>query len=81
MTGIVPQFCGKMLKLIEERSDGSTNYEVHLSMLEIYNEVVRDLLNPSKNTKGLKVREHPKSGFYGTLLLLTRPIRFTIGYI
>lgn len=35
------------------------------SMLEIYNEQVRDLLNPASNKKGgLKVRQHPKKGFY-----------------
>lgn len=34
-------------------------------MLEIYNEQVRDLLNPASNKKGgLKVRQHPKKGFY-----------------
>ena len=36
-------------------------------MLEIYNEQVRDLLNPSKAKGGLKVRQHPKKGFYGKL--------------
>jgi hypothetical protein len=40
-------------------------------MLEIYNEIVRDLLNvtiDNKNEKkGLKVREHPTKGFYGNL--------------
>jgi hypothetical protein len=40
-------------------------------MLEIYNEIVRDLLNVTiddKNKKkGLKVREHPTKGFYGNL--------------
>lgn len=37
-------------------------------MLEIYNEIVRDLLNPGGDRKrGLKVREHPKKGFYGKL--------------
>ena len=30
--------------------------------MEIYNEVIRDLLNPSE--KQLKVREHPKLGIY-----------------
>jgi kinesin motor domain len=39
-------------------------------MLEIYNEVVRDLLNgetfmTGSKPKGLKVREHPTKGFYG----------------
>jgi kinesin family protein 1 len=35
---------------------------------EIYNENVYDLLTPSKSDKGLKVREHPKKGFYGISL-------------
>ena len=33
-------------------------------MLEIYNEKVRDLLNSSSGKRGLKVRQHPKKGFY-----------------
>lgn len=33
-------------------------------MLEIYNEKVRDLLNPSDKKGGLRVRQHPKKGFY-----------------
>ena len=41
-------------------------YQVTFSMLEIYNEQVRDLLNPKSNVKGgLKVREKPGKGFYG----------------
>ena len=36
-------------------------------MLEIYNEQVRDLLNPKTISMkgGLKVRQDPKGGFYG----------------
>ena len=36
-------------------------------MLEIYNENVRDLLDPNgaKKKGGLKIRQHPKRGFYG----------------
>lgn len=33
-------------------------------MLEIYNEKVHDLLNPSNSKGGLRVRQHPKKGFY-----------------
>lgn len=37
-------------------------------MLEIYSEVVRDLLVPGANRKsGLQVRQDPKYGFYGNL--------------
>ncbi|XP_045130253.1 sodium- and chloride-dependent glycine transporter 2-like [Portunus trituberculatus] len=45
-------------------------FEVRFSMLEIYNEVVHDLLNPTKSKKGLKVRQHPKKGFYACLDLV-----------
>ena len=38
--------------------------QVFFSMLEIYNEKVRDLLNPSTNKGGLRVRQHPSKGFY-----------------
>ena len=33
-------------------------------MLEIYMEEVRDLMNPN-DKGGLKIRQHPKRGFYG----------------
>ena len=41
--------------------------QVSFSMLEIYNEQVRDLLNPAslKVKGGLKVRQHPNKGFHG----------------
>lgn len=40
-------------------------------MLEIYSEVVRDLLAPSANRRsGLPVRQDPKNGFYGKCFFL-----------
>lgn len=51
----------------------NNRYEVYFSMIEIYNEVVRDLLatnhgdmitHSTISRKGLKVREHPKHGFF-----------------
>ncbi|KAL9968317.1 hypothetical protein ACROYT_G026678 [Oculina patagonica] len=64
--GIVPIFCEEIFKGIDEKKQGGDEgqYEVLFSMLEIYNEKVRDLLNPSKNKGGLRVRQHPKKGFY-----------------
>ncbi|KAI9167599.1 Kinesin-like protein unc-104 [Paramyrothecium foliicola] len=62
--GIIPMICQDMFRRIEAmQADKSTKCTVEVSYLEIYNERVRDLLNPS--TKGnLKVREHPSTGPY-----------------
>lgn len=62
--GIIPNICQDMFKRITAmQSDKTLKCTVEVSYLEIYNERVRDLLNPS--TKGnLKVREHPSTGPY-----------------
>lgn len=64
--GIIPNICQDMFRRIEQlqaEADGSLQCTVEVSYLEIYNERVRDLLNPA--TKGnLKVREHPSTGPY-----------------
>lgn len=63
-TGVIPRICQDMFERITKmQKDPNLNYTVEVSYLEIYNERVRDLLNPS--TKGnLKVREHPSTGPY-----------------
>ncbi|KAJ2966770.1 hypothetical protein NUW58_g10589 [Xylaria curta] len=62
--GIIPKICQDMFERIGGlQQDKNTRCTVEVSYLEIYNERVRDLLNPS--TKGnLKVREHPSTGPY-----------------
>ena len=62
--GIIPMICQEMFTRINKiQEDNVTKCTVEVSYLEIYNERVRDLLNPS--TKGnLKVREHPSTGPY-----------------
>lgn len=65
--GIVPMFCEQLFSGITDKKSAKadTTFEVMLSMLEIYNEVARDLLNPGGDKKnGLKIRENPKKGFY-----------------
>ena len=65
----MPQFCEAIFQGIDKKkAEGSAEYEVTFSMLEIYNEQVRDLLDPKGASKkgGLRVRQHPKNGFYGT---------------
>ena len=62
--GVIPRICQNMFERITEfQKDKTLTYTVEVSYLEIYNERVRDLLNPT--TKGnLKVREHPSTGPY-----------------
>ncbi|KAF8782896.1 Kinesin-like protein KIF28P like protein [Argiope bruennichi] len=66
--GIVPMFCEDLFKNIADSKAAGERieFEVRFSMLEIYNEIVRDLINISSSTKkrGLKVREHPTKGFF-----------------
>ncbi|ORX63090.1 kinesin-domain-containing protein [Hesseltinella vesiculosa] len=58
--GIIPRTCSELF----DRIHASTTHEfqVEVSYMEIYNERVRDLLNPRQ--KQLKVREHPSLGPY-----------------
>lgn len=63
--GIIPNICQEMFGRIQAIQEGDQTIKctVEVSYLEIYNERVRDLLNPA--TKGnLKVREHPSTGPY-----------------
>ena len=62
--GVIPKICRNMFERITHfQKDKNLTYTVEVSYLEIYNERVRDLLNPA--TKGnLKVREHPSTGPY-----------------
>lgn len=63
--GVIPRICKDLFERIEGQSvaDKDLTSTVEVSYLEIYNERVRDLLNPA--TKGnLKVREHPATGPY-----------------
>lgn len=63
--GIIPSICQDMFERIGriQQAEPNTHCTVEVSYLEIYNERVKDLLNPG--TKGnLKVREHPSTGPY-----------------
>ncbi|KAL5357371.1 hypothetical protein BJX96DRAFT_11450 [Aspergillus floccosus] len=63
--GVIPRICQSMFERIAAmmQQDSNLNCTVEVSYLEIYNERVRDLLNPS-NKGNLKVREHPSTGPY-----------------
>ncbi|CAK8695890.1 unnamed protein product [Clavelina lepadiformis] len=61
--GIVPITCDELFQAIQ-RATGNTKYEVTFSMLEIYNEQVRDLLTKDNPRGGLQVRQNPKLGLF-----------------
>ncbi|KZO94831.1 kinesin-domain-containing protein [Calocera viscosa TUFC12733] len=63
--GIIPLTCEELFRRVESKTAANRNltFTVEVSYMEIYNEKVRDLLNP-KNTGNLKVREHPSMGPY-----------------
>ncbi|XP_024431745.2 kinesin-like protein KIF28P [Desmodus rotundus] len=61
--GIIPGVCEELFQAIENR-ERNQEYQVTFSMLEIYNEQVRDLLSGSKKPGGLRVREDSELGFY-----------------
>jgi len=63
--GIIPLAMDDLFKRIEDNKQENIKYIVEASMLEIYNETVRDLLNMDKMKKhGLKIRDHPVLGPY-----------------
>ncbi|GAA6050001.1 hypothetical protein JCM3770_001907 [Rhodotorula araucariae] len=61
--GIIPLLCEQLFVRIRDKTDSKTSFTVEVSYTEIYQEKVRDLLNPS-NKGTLKVREHPTLGPY-----------------
>jgi len=62
--GIVPQVCDDIFKRKETLAKEGTELQVTFGMLEIYNEKIRDLLNPDPKTNNdLKVRTTPKGTF------------------
>ncbi|THH01771.1 hypothetical protein EW026_g1020 [Hermanssonia centrifuga] len=63
--GIIPLTCSELFVRVADKkaADPNVNFTVEVSYIEIYNEKVRDLLNP-KNTGNLRVREHPSLGPY-----------------
>jgi hypothetical protein len=64
--GIVPIATSELFDRIKSNTDPDMSYEVTVSMLEIYNEKIQDLLIDIKNRPlgGLKVRECKKYGVY-----------------
>lgn len=60
--GLIPLIVTDLFRKIAAAQSADKKFLVAVSYLEIYNEVVKDLLNPSN--KQLKIREHPDIGIY-----------------
>ncbi|KAM7539407.1 hypothetical protein Aperf_G00000055836 [Anoplocephala perfoliata] len=63
--GIVPITCEHLFEAIDKMKGPQKEFQVTVSMLEIYNEKVRDLLNTNmKAASGLPVRQSSDEGFF-----------------
>ena len=64
--GIVPISCDEIFKRINQNNEKDKIYEVQVSMLEIYNEKVQDLLIPpnKRPSGGLRIRESKVMGIF-----------------
>lgn len=62
--GIIPRLCDELFASIAAKQSEDLSYKVEVSYMEIYNEKVRDLLDPKSNKQSLKVREHNVLGPY-----------------
>lgn len=62
----MPISCEEIFNRIATNSDPNKEYEVNISMMEIYNEKVQDLLIPiaKRPKEGHKIREHKTLGIY-----------------
>ena len=64
--GIIPMACEEIFHRMSQASGPGVKFEVKVSMLEIYNEKVQDLLQStsSRTKEGLKIRESQGQGVF-----------------
>ncbi|KAJ1634993.1 P-loop containing nucleoside triphosphate hydrolase protein [Pavlovales sp. CCMP2436] len=61
--GVIPMTCADLFKRIEATTTDTMQYRVQVTMLEIYNEKLRDLLNPKTAADQLKIRTNSNGIF------------------
>ncbi|KAL0985463.1 hypothetical protein UPYG_G00157200 [Umbra pygmaea] len=62
--GLIPRLCCSLFERISSEESQAHSFKVEVSFMEIYNEKVRDLLDPKGSRQSLKVREHKVLGPY-----------------
>ncbi|KAF4102706.1 hypothetical protein G5714_015589 [Onychostoma macrolepis] len=62
--GLIPRLCCSLFERVSRDQNETQSFKVEVSYMEIYNEKVRDLLDPKGSRQSLKVREHKVLGPY-----------------
>ncbi|XP_030576763.1 kinesin-like protein KIF13B isoform X2 [Archocentrus centrarchus] len=62
--GLIPRLCSSLFIRTEQEAREGESFTVEVSYMEIYNEKVRDLLDPKGSRQTLRVREHKVLGPY-----------------
>ncbi|KAF7664331.1 hypothetical protein LDENG_00180450 [Lucifuga dentata] len=62
--GLIPRLCSSLFNRIVREAREGESFTVEVSYMEIYNEKVRDLLDPKGSRHALRVREHKVLGPY-----------------
>uniref|UniRef100_A0AAX7W8G7 Kinesin motor domain-containing protein n=1 Tax=Astatotilapia calliptera TaxID=8154 RepID=A0AAX7W8G7_ASTCA len=62
--GLIPRLCCSLFERVHRETNEGHSFKVEVSYMEIYNEKVRDLLDPKGSRQSLKVREHKVFGPY-----------------
>uniref|UniRef100_A0A3Q4HBT7 Kinesin family member 13A n=1 Tax=Neolamprologus brichardi TaxID=32507 RepID=A0A3Q4HBT7_NEOBR len=62
--GLIPRLCCSLFERVHREANEGHSFKVEVSYMEIYNEKVRDLLDPKGSRQSLKVREHKVFGPY-----------------
>uniref|UniRef100_A0A3B4ATH7 Kinesin-like protein n=1 Tax=Periophthalmus magnuspinnatus TaxID=409849 RepID=A0A3B4ATH7_9GOBI len=62
--GLIPRLCSALFNRIDLELREGESFTVEVSYMEIYNEKVRDLLDPKGSRQPLRVREHKVLGPY-----------------
>ncbi|XP_043962725.1 kinesin-like protein KIF13B isoform X6 [Gambusia affinis] len=62
--GLIPRLCSSLFSRTVQEARECETFTVEVSYMEIYNEKVRDLLDPKGSRQALRVREHNVFGPY-----------------
>ncbi|KAJ8410332.1 hypothetical protein AAFF_G00203130 [Aldrovandia affinis] len=62
--GLIPRLCSSLFERTVQEGREEESFTVEVSYMEIYNEKVRDLLDPKGSRQALRVREHKVLGPY-----------------